>query len=260
MLGTQIETLRLVRRAVGEEVPVLATIFSPLSQAKHLASQEVLLAHLRRHPDVLARALALLSESTFRFIEAAREAGISGIFYAVQHARYPLLSREEFSTYGRAYDLPILNAVSDLWLNMTHIHGRDTMFDLVADYPVQLVNWHDRESPTSLAAGLTQIAGAASGGISQWRMHEEGPAAALTEAQDAIAQTGGRRLVLGTGCVIMATTPLRNIRALREFADTDANSRPANQQRLLFPRARRQLLPPAARRPTPRPLPPTDLP
>ena len=219
MLATQIETLRLVRKSVGEDVPVLATIFSPLSQAKHLASQPVLLAHLRRHPQAVEEALAVISESTLRFIDAARAVGISGIFYAVQHARYPLLSRDEFVRYGRATDLPILEAASDLWLNMIHIHGRDTMFDLVADYPVPLMNWHDRESPTSLAAGLRQIKGAASGGVDQWRMHEENPTAALAEAADALRQSGGRRLVLGTGCVIMATTPLRNIRALRQFVD-----------------------------------------
>ncbi len=224
MLATQIEALRLVRKSVGEDVPVLATVFSPLSQAKHLAGQEVMLGHLRRYPEVLRRALDVLSESTLRFVDAARGAGISGIFYAVQHARYPLLSREEFIRYGRGYDLPILEAAADLWLNMTHIHGQDTMFDLVADYPVGLVNWHDRESPTSLSAGLQQIRGAASGGIDHWRLHEDSPAAALAEAADALGQTGGRRLVLGTGCVIMATTPLRNIIALREFAEKKSRS------------------------------------
>jgi hypothetical protein len=42
----------------------------------------------------------------------------------------------------------------------------------------------------------------------------------LVEAREAFEQTGGRRLLLGTGCVVMTTTPLRNLRALREFADT----------------------------------------
>jgi uroporphyrinogen decarboxylase len=92
------------------------------------------------------------------------------------------------------------------------------MFDLVADYPVPLVNWHDRESGVSLREGLAQISGAASGGINQWTIHQESPEQTLSEARDALQQTNGRRLVLGTGCVVMATTPLRNLRALREFA------------------------------------------
>ena len=34
-----------------------------------------------------------------------------------------------------------------------------------------------------------------------------------------LEQTGGNSLVLGTGCVIMATTPTRNIRAVREIVE-----------------------------------------
>ena len=217
-LAMQIEALAAVRLEVGEEVPILATIFSPLSQAKHLAGKEALAGHLHSHPDLLHAAMATITESTIRFIEAAKGAGIDGIYYAVQHARYPLMSRAKFSEFGRAYDLRVLESAADLWLNMLHIHSTDIMFDLVADYPVPLVNWHDRESGISLREGLAQISGAASGGINQWTIHQESPEQTLSEARDALQQTNGRRLVLGTGCVVMATTPLRNLRALREFA------------------------------------------
>ncbi len=216
-LAKQVETLRLVRRQAGPDVPILATVFSPLSQAKHLAGKQVLAGHLRSHPDLLHAALETITESTIRFVEAAKIAGIDGIYYAVQHARYPVMSRAEFSEFGRAYDLRVLESAGDLWLNMLHIHSTDIMFDLVSDYPVPLVNWHDRESGVSLREGLTQISGAASGGINQWTIHRESPEQTLSEARDAVEQTDGRRLLLGTGCVVMATTPLRNLRALREF-------------------------------------------
>ena len=219
MLATQLEALRQVKESVGESVPVLATIFSPLSQAKHLADNEPMLSHLRQQPDLFRQGQAAIVESTLRFIEAAKKLGIDGIYYAVQHARYPLLSREEYATWGRPYDLQILNAVQDLWLNMLHLHSTDIMFDLLADYPVQLVNWHDQEVGLTLADGLQQIKGAASGGVDHWTLHQESPEQTLAEAQDAIAQTNGRRLLLGTGCVAMVTTPLRNIRALRESVD-----------------------------------------
>ncbi len=216
MLATQLETLQLVKTAVGDTVPVLATIFSPLSQAKHLADNEPMLSHLRSQPELFRQGQATILESTLRYIEAAKQIGIDGIFYAIQHARYPLLSRAEYEEWGRPFDHQILNAVNDCWLNMIHLHSTDVMFDLVAAYPVQLVNWHDRETGISLADGLRQIKGAASGGIDHWTLHQESPEQTIAEAQDAIAQTNGRRLLLGTGCVAMTTTPLRNIRALRE--------------------------------------------
>ncbi|PIE82198.1 MAG: uroporphyrinogen decarboxylase [Chloroflexi bacterium] len=217
MLSKQLEALRLIGEQVGETVPFVATIFSPLSQAKHLADNPVMLSHMRSHPDLFKRGLETITESTLRFIEAAKKTGISGIFYAVQHARYPLLSRAEFVENGRSYDLRVLEAVDDLWCNMVHIHSTDVMFDLAADYPAQLINWHDRETGISLETGLTQISGAASGGVDHWTLHQENPANTLAEAKDAIAQTQGTRLLLGTGCVVMVTTPTRNIRALREM-------------------------------------------
>lgn len=219
MLATQIEALKLINNAVGKEIPTVATIFSPLSQAKHLAGSEKLLTHLRQDPEALHRGLDTIAASTLRFIAAAKATGISGIYFAVQYARYPLLNPLEFAEFGRQYDLRVLEAVSDLWLNMSHIHSDQIMFDQVADYPVQIVNWHDRQSGISIADGLAQISHAASGGVNQWSIHQEAPAAMLAEAADALAQCDGRRLVLSTGCVIMTTTPLRNIRALREFAE-----------------------------------------
>jgi uroporphyrinogen decarboxylase len=219
-LAMQIEALSLVRKRAGQEVPILATIFSPLSQAKHIAGADTIASHWRSHPDIFHQALKVITESTMRFVEAAKERGIDGIFYAVQHARYPLMSRDEFEEFGRAYDLQVLEVTRDLPFNMLHIHSTDIMFDLVADYPVQLVNWHDREAGVSLRQGLGQIKGAASGGINHWTMHQESPQQMLEEARDAVEQTGGRRLLLGTGCVVMTTTPLRNLRALREFVET----------------------------------------
>lgn len=219
MLGEQIEALRLVGEGLDDNTPFIATIFSPMSMAKHLAGKEKLAAHMRSHPDIFKKALEVITETTIQYIEAAKAVGISGIFYAVQHARYPLLSRDEFDTLGRAFDLRILETVQDLWCNMVHVHSTDIMFDKVADYPVQFVNWHDRETDLSLRDGLSQIKGAASGGIDHWTLHQESPEPTIAEAKDAITQTNGRRLLLGTGCVAMATTPLQNIRALREVVE-----------------------------------------
>jgi uroporphyrinogen decarboxylase len=216
MLATQIEALRLVGNGLASHIPFIATLFSPLAQAKNLAGEDKMLAQMRQHPDAFRDGLATITASTLRYLEAAKATGISGIFYAIQHCRYAAMSPAEYQTFGRPYDEEILAAASDLWLNMIHLHGEGIIFDLAADYPVQLVNWHDRESGVTLADGLKQVAGAVSGGVSRWTMYQESPAGTLAEVEDAINQTNGRRLVLGTGCVIMTNTPLRNIRALRE--------------------------------------------
>jgi uroporphyrinogen decarboxylase len=43
-----------------------------------------------------------------------------------------------------------------MWFNLVHLHGTHVMFDLVADYPAQVINWHDQETPPSLAEALSR--------------------------------------------------------------------------------------------------------
>lgn len=223
MLAEQIKALRLVGEGLRGTTPFIATIFSPLSMAKHLAGNEMMLSHLRHNPDSLRHGLEVMTESILRFIDAARGTGIDGIYYAVQHAAYPLLSRDEFAEFGRPYDLRVLESAADLWCNIVHLHGKSVMFDMVADYPMAFLNWHDRDTDINLAEGLSGMTAAANGGVSQWTIHQEGPQGTLAEIADARARTHDRRLLLGTGCVIMTTTPLRNIRALREAVEKDSN-------------------------------------
>lgn len=222
MLGLTLRALRQTRAGLGPQVPILATIFSPLSQAKNLAGEERLLTHLRRDPTAVVQGLATITASTLRYIEAVKATGVDGIFYAVQHARYTRLNPAEYARFGRDDDLTLLNAVQDLWLNMLHVHGADAYLTPLADYPVALVNWHDRENGIDLTAGRQLLHAAVSGGVGRLTLHADTPDAALAEARDAWRQTDGRRWLLSTGCVIMTNTPTRNIRALREFAQRPA--------------------------------------
>ncbi len=220
-LGRQLEVLRLLKSALGDDVPFIQTIFSPLAQAKNIAGRELLIEHLRTAPDRLKTGLNTITESTRRFIDAMRRSGVSGIFYAIQHASYTVMSEDEYREFGRPYDLQILGALPDAWwFNMVHLHGQAPMFDLIADYPIQAINWHDRECGVSLAEGKLRFEGAVSGGLGRWNpMHNGTPVDVRTQAREAIEQTHGRRFILSTGCVIMTTTPQSNIRAAREVVE-----------------------------------------
>jgi len=217
MLDAVRRALLAVGEHVGEEVPFIQTIFNPLAQAKNLAGNEQLLTHLRRYPDMVKVGLGTITETTIRFIEAARESGMSGIFLALQHATYDLLNESEYRAFGRPYDLRILEAAGDFWFNLLHVHGNNVMFDLVADYPVQAINWHDQETPPSLAEALDVFPGALAGGLHRHRDLLQGtPDLVRQRVQQAAEQTGGRRLIIAAGCVTLIPTPVGNIRAARE--------------------------------------------
>ncbi len=219
-LGRQLRCLEILHEAFKEEVPFIQTVFSPLAQAKNLAGDEILTLHMRLNAGQLHHALQTIADTTVRFIQEAKKRGIAGIYYAVQHANYGRLSEAEYQVFGRPYDLQVLAALDGLWFNVLHVHGPYGMFGLVGGYPVQVVNWHDRESPPSLVAGLKLIKGAASGGVDRNVLHDENPDLALAQAREAFGQTGGRRWILSTGCVMLVTTPVGNIRKLRSLAET----------------------------------------
>jgi len=216
-LGTQLRALDLIRDGLGGRTPFIQTIFSPLSQARNLVGADKLPVHARQHPADLKAALAVITETALRFLDAAKRAGVDGIFYAVQLATPRVFSEAEYGEFGEPYDRQILEAASDLWLNVLHLHGDDVMFDLAAKYPAQVINWHDRETPPGLAEGQKKFAGAVCGGIRQWATMVLGaPDQVRAEARRAIKETWGRRFILGTGCVTPITAPRANLRAARD--------------------------------------------
>ncbi len=219
-LGEQIHALELIRAGLPPETPVIQTIFSPLSQAKNLVGPDLLPIQVRHHPDELRAALSVITETTVRFVEAVKRTGVDGIFYAMQMASARQFTEAEYQQFGEPYDRKILEAAQDLWLNVLHLHGEPVMFDLAAQYPVHIINWHDRETYPSLAEGQDHFNGSVCGGWRQWETMVLGtPEQVRAEAQEAITQTGGRRLILGTGCVTPITAPRANLRAARNVVE-----------------------------------------
>ncbi len=220
-LAEQLSALTTIVDALGPDTPVIHTVFNPISQAKKLVGDENLFTHLREYPEQLQKGLEIITESSKDFVDAViNETGASGIFFAVQHAQKSMCTQEEFVEFGRNYDIPILQAASNGWLNLLHLHGDDVYFDLVADYPVQIINWHDRETPPDLTGGLAKFPGTACGGLLQEEDVNLGtPDQIRREARNAIEVTGGKRFILGTGCVAPVTTPYGNLMAARKVVE-----------------------------------------
>jgi uroporphyrinogen decarboxylase len=218
-LAAQLECLRYIRAGLGPETPLLQTIFSPLAQAKNLAGNETLLAHLRLYPEAVIKGLETIAETTRRFVEACVHAGIDGVFYAIQHAQASLLTLEEYRTLSLPHDQKALEPAQALWCNLLHLHGLDVYFSVVDSFKFQIVNWHDRETSPSLAQAQERFRGAVCGGMRQDTLVFENQAKVPEEATDAIQQTEGKRFILGTGCVVPIIASHGNILAARKSVE-----------------------------------------
>ena len=155
MLATQIEALRLVGEGLDEDTPFIATIFSPLAQARHLAGGRT---DVEPYAQPSRRFPRRIEDDNKKHPGLHRGGQGNGhkryLLCHPRHCRYPLMNPNEFHNFGRTYDLRILRELDGLWLNMLHIHGEKIMFKEAADYPVQFVNWHDRDNDTLFSGRL----------------------------------------------------------------------------------------------------------
>src|ERR1044071_3117162 len=103
-LTAQLDCLRFLRAELGPEAPLLQTVFSPLAQAKNLAGNDTLIAHLRLDPEAVMKGLETIAETTRRFVESCLDTGIDGVFYAIQHAQASLLTLDEYESFCLPYD------------------------------------------------------------------------------------------------------------------------------------------------------------
>jgi uroporphyrinogen decarboxylase len=218
-LACQLDCLRLIRRQLDEGTPVLQTVFNPLSQAKHLAGDKTLMEHLRTAPEAVRKGLEIITETTRAFIQAAAAVGIDGIFYAIQHAQAQVLPREQFVRLSREPDLLLLRSARNLWCNLVHLHGEGTYFDAVADYPAQIINWHDRDSGPSLTEAGKVWRNALCGGLSRHTLVYGNAEDVERETAEAFASPDRRRIILSTGCVVPIIAPHGNILAARRAVE-----------------------------------------
>ncbi len=101
-------------------------------------------------------------------------------------------------------------------MNVLHLHGADIHFELASRYPVQVVNWHDRETAPDLEAGRRRSGIAVCGGVRRETLVLGTPGSVRAEAAESFASAGRAGVILGTGCVTPVLAPRVNIQALRD--------------------------------------------
>lgn len=218
--GRELHALRRIREGLPDAL-MLSTVFSPLTVARTLAGEQALIRYLRENPEDLHRGLEAITDVTARFAAETLSSGADGIFFATQCATTKYLTVEEYEEFGRPYDLRVLEAASGAEVRLLHVHGTDIMFDALTDYPVDIINWHDRKTPPGLAAARAQTSTCLAGGINEWETLLKGtPEAVAAEVREAITQTGGRRHIVTAGCVVPVDVSDERLTAARRAVDT----------------------------------------
>ena len=222
--GRQVETVRRVRAAVGPDVPVISTLFSPLTEAVSFAGIEHVRTHIQTDPATLHGALALIADNLARLGRALLDAGADGIFLSVQGTGDGLFTPSQFAEFGRPYDMMLLSAWREGWLNVLHAHAEhDLLFDELLQYPVAVWSWSDRYTGVSLRHMRSLLPYMTlMGGLHERGAITTGPVEAIaTEIHDALEQVDHARLILAPGCSVPDDCPEEWLRATRAAVDPD---------------------------------------
>jgi uroporphyrinogen decarboxylase len=207
----------LTRRGLPDEVPLLQTIFSPLTIAAKLSDGSVA-THLQEAPAAVHAGLRRIAEVTRAFALASLAAGADGFFFATQLADRDRLDEAAYREFGVPYDLQILAELPAETPLLLHFHGRAPMLELADRYPAGALSWHDRRfGPIldNLRQGQTRPV---SGGIDEEAIVSATPRDVAAQVADTLQTNDHRGLIVAPGCVIPVATPPENIRAALEAA------------------------------------------
>jgi uroporphyrinogen decarboxylase len=207
-LDDQVESIGIVAKELGPDVPVIQTVFSPITVGGYLVgkSQARIVRELRKHPDVVRPALQRIADAMVDFSRRSVEAGAAGVFYAISgYAGRGVMPEAVYRELVLPYDQDVLGRLpAAAWFNVVHFCGSNLNFDLAREMPAQVISWsiHNQGNP-SLAEGRKLVDRAVMGGLGQRASLLYGPPLEVeAEARRAVAETGGRGLLLAPGCSV----------------------------------------------------------
>jgi uroporphyrinogen decarboxylase len=199
-LGRELDHLRRLVAALGPDTPVIATTFSPLTIAKKLG-EAACREHIETRPAQVLDALYEIAETVAAFSRQAIALGCAGVFFAVQDAT-KAMGAAGYERFGKPFDAVALAGAAGGWFNVLHMHGDDVLFDLLAAYPVDALNWHVGETEPTIAA--YRAAGGAKpivGGLRRMAI-TNGDRVALRQDLSGALADGARGVIVAPGCVI----------------------------------------------------------
>ena len=209
-LGEQLEALRLIRAAVGPDVPIIWTIFAPMMVLPMLCrgGRDQALALARSAPRETEHALGVMTDTLADYARACLDAGADGLFYATNVATRSLMTAAECRRWQRPWDLRVLEAVAGAPFNLLHVCGTGILFEEFADYPVTAFSWATVPGNPGLDAVHVRTGRAVVGGLpAKPEIASMTADALVARTRRAVEEMSGRWLLLGPDCSINPDTP-----------------------------------------------------
>ena len=202
-LARELKSLALLlEKTKQEDVPVIFTVFSPITTANKLSGGTLRQYLADGHGEAVHHALKIITETTCQVAKRAIELGADGIFFAAQSSTYDFMTAEEYEEYGVPYDMEVLEAAKDGWMNTIHAHGPNIMLELLKNYPVDVFNWHAWETYPAVDEASLVTGKCLMGGLNRTDITQCNRNAIRLQIFECFKMMKGRGQILTPGCVI----------------------------------------------------------
>jgi uroporphyrinogen decarboxylase len=223
VLADHVGAVADLRRRLGPEVPLLMTVFTPMSVALDLAGgPQDLAALIAQDAGMVHVGLRTITDTFAALVRKYLAAGADGIFLAATHtATTTNFTADQYAEFGRPYDLEVLHAAREAPFNCLHVCKPRSLVRELADYPVPLLNWDTADPANPPLAHLAALEGKALvGGLDRHLMTDPGRLdAILAQARQVVDAMADRPFVLGANCAIETTSTPEAVRAVRDFVE-----------------------------------------
>jgi len=209
----QQECIEQVLGDIGNEVPLVETIYSPwMYLLRHVGLDQK--SALLKRPDLTEEILLLLTEETVRHIAALHEMHVPAIYFATLAGQTPV-GEPDFAPQSR-HDLVVLAGAEGMD-RLLHLHGSKVDPGRVEHYPRELLHCDDRDPENPDLSGLRKARDSAiMGGLASSGLTAMSPLAISGQIADAIARAGADGFILAPGCSVSPSLSRRTMMAIRD--------------------------------------------
>lgn len=231
----QVLLAKRVRKGVGDNIPILQTLFSPLCILTFLAGhnpypgvnkpkskrESELNVLIEKNPAGVKSALEKITEVLKRYVRDTLENEIDGFFYSIfGHGDEGELAADVYAEFSAPYDNQIFETIKE--------KGGTVMFHTCgpASHPekfsqnkyIDIIHWADQEEHTpSLEKDMPWLnEKIAAGGVDQNLFKDNNRDKILNQAQKAADARKGLPFILTAGCGLPVVTNDESIWALKQ--------------------------------------------
>jgi uroporphyrinogen decarboxylase len=177
------------------------------------------LSHLQLAANRVHSGLNVITETFCSYVSEILNVGADGIFFATTAwGTTDRLTEDDYATFGRPYDLQILQAARDAWFNVLHVCRDNNMLNELTDYPVHAINW-DSHAPgnASLEEARVFLGKVPMGGVSRENLLSLDAPELQSEIGKVIRNSENKPIIIAPNCSISPRCPEVNLSALAEI-------------------------------------------